>query len=305
MSILLSLIGEQPIPNLLPIRHYQPFATLAVHSDKTATAAGRLEKLIASQVHFWPLCVDAYDIRAIQAAILTEIEQRQLAANDLIFNLTGGTKPMSLAAYFAAQALGSPMVYLQTEGKRSRLFCYEFRQGEPTLTENKFLPGLITIDDYLQAYIGRQYGQRKSVPDDEGHRFEQAVAEALRPVLDEMRPAVNLKGSVDVDLIVRCENQVGIVEAKLGKNHMKQAIDQLNTAAGQTFLGTYTQKFLLSDQDWNAYPDLKELASARQITLIELPNSRGQLSLSAENRAKVQQAVLAGLGKPANRQSSI
>jgi hypothetical protein len=249
--------------------------------------------------------VDAYDIRAIQSAILAEIEQRQLVANDLIFNLTGGTKPMSLAAYFAAQALGSPMVYLQTEGKRSRLFRYEFRQGEPMLTEDKFLPGLITIDDYLQAYIGREYGQRKSVPDDDGHRFEQAVAEALRPVLDEMRPAVNLKGSVDVDLIVRCDNQVGIVEAKLGKNHMKQAIDQLNTAAGQTFLGTYTQKFLASDQDWNAYPDLKELASARQITLIELPNSRGQSSLSAENRAKVQQAVLAGLGKPANRQSSI
>jgi hypothetical protein len=305
MSILLSLIGEQPIPNLLPIRYYQSFAALAVHSDKTATAAGRLEKLIASQVQFWPLCVDAYDIRAIQAAILAEVEGRQLAANDLIFNLTGGTKPMSLAAYFAARALGAPMVYLQTEGKRSRLFCYEFRQGEPMLTEDKFLPGLITIDDYLQAYIGPEYGQRKSVPDDDGHRFEQAVAEALRPVLDEMRPAVNLKGSVDVDLIVRCDNQVGIVETKLGKNHMKQAIDQLNTAAGQTFLGTYTQKFLVSDQDWNAYPDLKELALARQITLIELPNSRGQSSLSAENRAKVQQAVLAGLGKPANRQYSI
>lgn len=297
MTTLITLVGEQPIPNLLPIYHYQPVATLAMHSVKTQKAAELLGKLIARQVNFWPLLVDAYDIRAIQVAVLTEIEQRGLAVPGLIFNLTGGTKPMSLAAYFAAQQLGAPMIYLQTEGKHSRLLRYEFRQAEPFLVENILLPALIKIDDYLQAFLGNEYGQRKMVPDDDGHRFEQAIANALRPVLDELQCAVSLKGVVDVDLIARCDNQVGILEAKLGKNHMKQGIDQLNTAGGQTFLGTYTQKFLVSDQDWSVYSDLKELATARNITLIELLNSRGQPSLSEENTAKLRQAVLAGLGR--------
>jgi hypothetical protein len=59
----------------------------------------------------------------------------------------------------------------------------------------------------------------------------------------------------------------------MGHNKLKMAIDQLNTAAGQRFLGTYTQKFLVSDQRWDSsLSNLKELAEARRICLIEIPD---------------------------------
>jgi len=295
-KILISLIGEQPIPNLLPIRYYGPSATLAVHSDKTEAAAGRLEKLIAGRVDFWPLPVDAYDIRAIQSAILAEVERRKLAAGDLLFNLTGGTKPMSLAAYFAARELGAPMVYLQSEGKHSRLFRYEFRDGAPIIAEDMILPGLISIGDYLRAYVDNPT-ERAKVPDDEGHRFEQVLVDALRPVVDEIRVGVNLTGVVDIDIVLRCDNQVGILESKLGMNGMKKAIDQLNTAGGQKYLGTYTQKFLASDQAWSERSNLKALAKARQIAIIELPGyGQGRLLSNAET-GLLQAAIRKGLGR--------
>ena len=44
----------------------------------------------------------------------------------LTFNLTGGTKPMTPAAYRLAQECSSLFVYFQTEGNRSCLYRYAF-----------------------------------------------------------------------------------------------------------------------------------------------------------------------------------
>jgi hypothetical protein len=44
--ILISLIGEQPIPNLLPLRHQPPEVAVLVYSDFTEKAAHRLAKLL-------------------------------------------------------------------------------------------------------------------------------------------------------------------------------------------------------------------------------------------------------------------
>lgn len=43
----------------------------------------------------------------------------------MIFNLTGGTKPMSLAAFLVAFQRKAPFVYFQTEGGHSLLFHYK------------------------------------------------------------------------------------------------------------------------------------------------------------------------------------
>lgn len=296
MTVLISLIGEQPIPNLLPIKHFQPAATLAVYSDLTTRAAGRLEKLVAGTLGFWPLLVDAYDIQGVTQAVLAEIGRKSLRPGDLVFNITGGTKPMSLAAYLAAQALGSPVVYLQSEKKRSRLFRYEFSGGVSALVEDCFLPALICIEDYLRAHV-ESFHDRQRFTDDAGHRFEQAVYQALAPVLDETRLGVNLGGAVDIDLVVRCENQVGIIETKLGSNGLKKAIDQLNTAGGREYLGIYTQKFLVSDQDWAAFGDLKALAQERLITLIQLPGYGRDQVLSEAEAGLLRSNILKGLGR--------
>jgi hypothetical protein len=283
--ILVSLIGEQPIPNLLAARQLAATRNLLFYAEKTRQVAEKLQQLLPG-ASLEP--IEPFDFEAALRAFETRCPPHS------IINLTGGTKVMAFAAYEFAHQKGLPAVYVESDQQRSRLFRLDpdYRQQAPLE-----LPALITIEDYLRAFLGERFGARRVVPDNEGHRFEHTIAEAIRPVVDEAKEAVSLQGVVDLDLVVRCGNQVGILEAKLGKNDLKHAIDQLNTAGGQKYLGTYTRKFLVSDQDWGAFSDLKELAEARQITVIELPGSRGQASLSAENAAKLRQAVLSGLGR--------
>ena len=72
-----------------------------------------------------------------------------------------------------------------------------------------------------------------------------------------------------MDLVLRCGNNIGIAEVKTGKKaRTKEGIDQLNTAAEQRFLGTYTAKMLIVDRK---YPGGNlSLAKAHRIEVIEL-----------------------------------
>ncbi len=85
---------------------------------------------------------------------------------------------------------------------------------------------------------------------------------------------------------------------KVGKNKLKQGLDQINTAGGQQYLGTYTQKFLISDQQWDrSRSNLTELAEARRISVVELP-SYGRTGCISEADADVlRSSVCRALGK--------
>jgi hypothetical protein len=298
--ILISLIGEHPIPNLLPIRHQPPEIAVLVYSDFTEKAARRLGKLLprGCQVELCP--VSAYDIAAAKQQMLGLVATRGWGPASLLFNLTGGTKPMSLAAYLVAAELRAPFLYLQSEGKQTRLYRYEFDAlGVPHVATDELLPNLITIDDYLRAFVDEY--QLTGIAKDEsskGTRFERAIHTALEPVVDEIAVGLKLLGVVDVDFVVRCANQVGIIEAKTGSG-VKKGIDQLSTAGEQRNLGTYTQKLLVSDQVWDhTLSNLRELADARRIEVIELPSFSTEGSLSVEDGEKLTQRVCKSLGRP-------
>jgi hypothetical protein len=296
--IMISLIGEQPIPNLLPICYQPPAAAVLVHSDFTHAAAQRLEPLLPAGCEPVPCRVSAYDIAAIHAELIKLLAEKDWAAAELVFNLTGGTKAMALSTYLLAAELRAPFLYLQSEGKKTRLYRYEFKEGNvPQIAEDKLLPGLITIDDYLRAFVG-DYNTGSFANDDAGGRFERAIHAALHLMVDEIAVSVWLAKALEVDFVVRCDNQVGIIEAKTGRNKIKAAIDQLNTAGGQHYLGTYTQKMLVSDLAWDkSFSNLRELATARRIQVIELPSFREQGELSDEDADRLAQSVCQYLGR--------
>ena len=103
--------------------------------------------------------------------------------------------------------------------------------------------------------------------------FEKAVHDVLQTHVDEVLAGVKKGGALDIDLVIRCGNRVGIAEVKTGeKARKKVGIDQLNTAGGREFLGTYTKKFLIVDMPWDTLSNLRELAQARDITVIEVPS---------------------------------
>lgn len=296
--IMISLIGEQPIPNLLPILYLCPKVVVLVHSDFTERAAHRLERLLPTGCQPVRCAASAYDIETTRQKLSEEIQKRDRTTQDLIFNLTGGTKAMALAAYLAATEQQAAFLYLQSEGKQTRLYRYQFdAERKPQLVDDRLLPTLLTIDDYLCAFVG-EYQLTGFAKDEAGRRFEQAIFAALEPSMDEIVVGARLMGALEVDFVVRCGNQVGIIEAKTGRG-LKKGIDQLNTAGGQRYLGTYTQKILVSDHQWDhTRTNLRELAEARRIQVIEVPSFGAQGKLSLEDSERLITTVCKCLGKP-------
>lgn len=295
--IMISLIGEQPIPNLLPVRYQPPAVAVLVHSDLTERAARRLEHLLppGCQPVYCP--VSAYDIEAIRRELTGLIEKEGWTTPGLTFNLTSGTKAMALATYLAAAERQANFLYLQSEGKQTRLYRYEFdAEGTPHVAEDRLLPGLITIDDYLRAFVD-DYHLTGFANEQEGGLFERAIYAALEQAVDEIAVGAKLLGALDVDFVVRCDNQVGIIEAKTGPG-LKKGLDQLGAAGEQRYLGTYTQRILVSDQRWDhTRSNLRELAEARRIEVIEVPSFNAQGQLSPEDSKGLLQKVCKCLGR--------
>jgi hypothetical protein len=156
------------------------------------------------------------------------------------------------------------------------------------LQEKKEIESLLTLDDYLRAYGRDDYFFDKSTTNDFGCLFEIALGEALRNFCDEVFRSVRFKSfsHVELDLIFRLGNQVGIAEAKTEKEPDKSTIDQLNSPTHREFLGTYTKKFLFLSNKLGS--GNKALADAYRISVVELDGNlaNGQLSVNDFNLLK-------------------
>ncbi len=286
MKVMIALVGEQPIPNLLPVRHDRPDQVILVYTERTRRVGKRLTLLLGDAVA--TLEVTPYDIMAIQRALSQLIAEREWAAADVTFNLTGGTKPMAFAAYRLAEQLGSPFLYLQSEGGESLAYHYQFLDQGAALVKRETIPPVLNLDDYLRAHLGSyEEGPPK-------WEFEIMVYAALQARVDEIKTSVKHGGALEIDLVLRCGNQVAIAEVKSGRKALgKEGIDQLNTAAEQRYLGTYTRKLLVVDRPFGS--NNRALAEAHRITIVELPSATAG-KLSDEDKEKLSSVVLKTIG---------
>ena len=286
--ILVSLVGEQPAPNLLPARRLGPDVAVLVHTGRTAATADNLRTLLRPHCTCLLCDVDPYHVPEIYEQ-LGGFLQENAAYMPLVFNLTGGTKPMVLAAYRLAQERDSDFVYFQTEGNRSRLTRYKFQDGLVVLDRVDELPETISLDDYLRLHLGtyKSGGPREEL--------ERQVLEALRPtpgleVLSSLLPRG--QPALEIDFAVRYGNQVGIGEIKT--KGAKSGIDQINAVAHPRYLGTYVRKFLVSARPVDRNNRL--LAEAYRIEVIEVPGYAETGALDAADREKLRGTVLRCLG---------
>lgn len=288
-KMIVSLTGEQPIPNLLPLRYQPPDEALLVHTDRTEGVAQRLRRLLEPEVKVHLLCTDPYDVHQIRGDLQGFLAREMKEGMELEFNLTGGTKTMVLAAYELAREHNAPFFYLQSEGRRSVLYRYRFEAGKPQYERKETLPCVITIDDYLKAHVGDYNVTRPR------HNFEEEIGKALAGVVDEVMVGATLAGALEVDLVVRKENQVGVIQAKTGSRaRSKVGLDQLNAACEQRYLGTYTHKILAINQHWDeSLTNLRELANAWRITVVELPSfTEDHPFLSPEDKERLRSEVI-------------
>jgi len=284
-TALVLLIGEQPLPNLLPTRHIAPNLVVLVHTKRTKEIAERLKDLLSFEQL---LCeVDPYQLPQIERTLQDFLSQHvDKFGYKVLFNLTGGTKPMSLAAFQVAARRKAPFVYFQTEGGRSLLYYYQFTdRGEVELERQDELVQTITLNDYLRAQVG--FYTTESPRTD----FEEQVYQVLREIAElEVFTSVRPQGleALEVDFVIRLGNQIGVIETKT--KGAKSGIDQIQAVAEQRYLGTYVTKFLISGSLMDK--NNKNLALAYRIEVIELPSYTKTGKISRSDQQMLRERIL-------------
>ncbi|MEJ5350984.1 MAG: DUF1887 family CARF protein [Melioribacteraceae bacterium] len=283
MSILINLIGEQPIPNLIPILYYKPDKVINLYSDTTKIVERKLRELIPNCE---PQEIDAYDFQNILNVIRNKISNEK---GELIFNITGGTKIMSLALYEAAKDKIANFIYLQSEQNKTIIYNY-FYQGESILKEKIIVPELINVDLYLKAHL---FDYRIESESTTGSNFENAIATILKrnnfEVLQNIKP-VGEGNQLEIDLVFRYKgtNNVAIAEIKIGDQKQegpKKGIEQLALASQREYLGIYTKRFLITSRILSK--QIKELALAHNLNIIdgiELERRNNNLTKQSEQK---------------------
>lgn len=281
---MISLVGEQPVPSLLPIRHIKPDEVILIQTNTSKRVSENLKPVLEKQCQVKTFEVTPYDIIKAKRSLEKCVSEQKIKPENLLFNLTGGTKPMSLAAFQLAQELKSSFTYLQSEGGKSLLYLYAWNDEIPQLLRREEIGSILTIEDFLKVY-GRGDFFKKSNNNQHQHGaiFENAVSDTLSKICDEVKQSVSFKTfpHVELDLVFRIGNQIGIGEAKTGiEAGKKSSIDQLNSPTHREFLGIYTKKFLFLQGTVSR--DNQKLIDAYRIKALEInkPLTNGKLSLA-------------------------
>jgi hypothetical protein len=143
--IMVCLISRQTMQNLLPILQYNPQRVAFITTKEEDDSRKHLETVLhARHMPFEPpLYVDAYAPDSIRQACRQIIKNH--GAKQLVANLTGGTKVMSLAAFRAFSRAHVPCIYTDTPHRRILYLHPDGRAPEPLETK-------VDVLTYLQAH---------------------------------------------------------------------------------------------------------------------------------------------------------
>lgn len=113
----LFLVHEEMIPNITPAidPNFRPSKVYLLCSPISIDQTERLELILKQagiNVSRWPLD-DPWDVEHVRERVLEFIVNHD--HEEIALNVTGGTKPMSLAAYETFKDTGKPIYYVQTE----------------------------------------------------------------------------------------------------------------------------------------------------------------------------------------------
>lgn len=114
------LVSEQPTPNITPVLDpaVAPRRVILIVSPEMEQRAQWLEAVLKPRgvtVERWPID-DPWDVEHIEARVLELLERE--APGGLVLNATGGTKPMSIAAYREFRDANAPIFYVHPQDDR-------------------------------------------------------------------------------------------------------------------------------------------------------------------------------------------
>ncbi len=141
---MLCLVSRQTLQNLLPILHYRPQRVFFLSTREEDASRVALEAVLRERgvIYEPPVYVDAYDPSDI-ARTCAYIRDR-LRGEQLLVNLTGGTKVMSLATYRVFAQMDCAIIYTDTPNARLLVLHPEGCAPEPLRAD-------LDIFTYLRA----------------------------------------------------------------------------------------------------------------------------------------------------------
>jgi len=164
MKILINLIGGQPVPNYLAAKVIRPDKILNVCSKASESIMKRINITIQVETIEPSLLVDAFNFDENYNLISNYLRNSD---DEIIINITGGTKIMSIAAFEAAKQFNLKSVYVDSENH----FLYSLIKG---IVEKSKLEEKILIDDYFKLHgVSNSYENRIDYSEDEIHQLKE------------------------------------------------------------------------------------------------------------------------------------
>lgn len=290
MKILISLVGEQPAPNVLPFGHYEPDKMILVHTELTKELASRIACIIngrKSASIIEPYCkTDPFLISEIQNELLAYLYEHIKPEDQLIFNLTGGTKTMEFAALDIAMNLEARAFYFQTGVKESLIHPYFFENRHLVCEKVISSVTTMTLDEYLQLYLG-SYNVKGC---NKNSHFEENVIDVLKGLGEDYEVFAGVypvtTPNVEFDWVLRYRHSIAIGEVK--ENAGKDAVEQVNII-GQRELGTYIKKFIIHTNKLDK--NNEQLMDAYGIIHIRLPDGKMMKNLTEEDKETLRSGI--------------
>lgn len=118
MTVLMCLLSDQHIPNLLAAHHFKPDKLVLIETlgmAKKSASTNLLNALRCGGLDYAKHChIETLEQEDNLGAIRRCLHKAYAVfpSDDWIANITGGTKPMSIAAYEFFNALGSRLIYV-------------------------------------------------------------------------------------------------------------------------------------------------------------------------------------------------
>ena len=266
MTLLLSLVGEQPIPNLLPLWQYPQYDRVCFAvSEKTLPVAEQMEKVVQldpalRHVHLLPpLQLPAYNWQEAQESIFNFLAGKMEQGETVEINLTGGTKLMSLAAMRAADVLSISVLYVSTQtGEMIRI-------APGTQAETRLPIAVhISVAQYLAAH-GFQSSLHPNFREDIAPYSPPKIGDALEErvaalascsgYFDDVQRSLYIckkdeRSEVrnELDVLVTRNGRLVVCSCKSGRNIANAVIYELAALSSRELAGIYCGKVLVVDQ---------------------------------------------------------
>lgn len=287
MTCTIALLGEQPLPALIPSWQYSNITCVhLVTSQLTLSLAHHLACDAADALSIFPkatvspVVLAPYDLPGNTQKLVKLIRSLQAQGETVWVNLTGGTKLMSFAAINAAKQTEAHCLYVSTE--RGVITHFDPSTGN-TIQEDRLKVSL-SVDEYLVAHQIEVSDNQAFDPSREadysmakaGDPLEILVETKLRDsgLFDDIRRTVFIRKQMkaystinELDVVVTKGVRLGVCSCKSGRNITNDDVYELAALSKRESAGIYCGKLLVVDQPNLPY-GIKARARSEGVSLL-------------------------------------